>query len=432
MLSLTFSFHSIDIPPESIYNVRRKMIEDCAMIQNYTFGIDEFATELKQHINLSEHAWQVITDDIHNFYPSEKQESFSGFLNTIFKNFYQSANASISLRFIEKADELEKLYSSKEFKSLDKKLITLFIDKYTHVYESELIETAHSYEKGHGEKFRLNKDSLAILKESTEGEYYEGILGQYLKAIFEEYALKPAYVRERIFFADTVNKIELAIGKQRKLKLILNEKVTVKEDARYNLKYYVSPYKIVQDKNCQFNYLVGYAEKITENETPDANGIPRKSSEVGEKDIRCFRISRINQIGVMTSMGAHISEENKKRLNEELVRRTPMYMSGEPTDIKVKFTDKGLESFKRQLYMRPEFYHVDQKDKHIYHFRCTEYQLINYLWKFGWDAYVMEPESLTQKFKIRYERALKSYNGMSKDEIFESEKAEEASEDNTK
>ena len=108
----------------------------------YSFGIDDFATELKQHLNLSESAWQVVYDDIHNFYPTEEQESFSGFLNRVFKNFYQTAEATISLRFLEKVEELEKLYSSNEFKSLDKKTIAMFIDKYTHVYESELKEKA--------------------------------------------------------------------------------------------------------------------------------------------------------------------------------------------------------------------------------------------------------------------------------------------------
>ena len=390
----------------------------------YSFGIDDFATELKQHLNLSESAWQVVYDDIHNFYPNEEQESFSGFLNRVFKNFYQAAEATISLRFLEKVEELEKLYSSNEFKSLDKKTIAMFIDKYTHVYESELKEKALSYENGHGEKFRINKDNLDILRESLEGNYYEGTIGLYLKAIFEEYAQKPAYIREQIFFLDTVNQINLAISKQRKLKLILNQKVSVKGDIKYTQRYYVSPYKIVQDKTSQFNYLVGYSEKINDIEVTDANGKIKKSSEVGEKTVCCFRISRINQIGLMSSMGAKISEEHKKELNEELVKRTPMYMSSNPIDIKVRFTDKGLELLKRQIYMRPQFYDVDKTDKHIYIFHCTEIQLTNYLWKFGWDAYVMEPNNLSMKFKIRYERALKSYNGMTKEEIFESEASE--------
>ena len=69
---------------------------------DFSFAIDEFATELKQHLNLSSPAWLTIDEDIQNFYPSEKEESFSGFLNRIFHNFYQTAEASVNLRYQEK------------------------------------------------------------------------------------------------------------------------------------------------------------------------------------------------------------------------------------------------------------------------------------------------------------------------------------------
>lgn len=45
-------------------------------------------------------------------------------------------------------------------------------------------------------------------------------------------------------------------------------------------------------------------------------------------------------------------------------------------------------------------------------------QIMNHLFKFGWDAKVIEPEDLRNEFKIRYKRALLSYEGKSKEEIF--------------
>lgn len=386
-------------------------------MMSYQFVVDEFANELKQHLNLSEPAWLVVSEDIKNFYPTEQEESFSGFLNRVFKNFYQFADATINLRFIEKTEELEKLYSSDEFKSFDKKTIALFIDKYTHVYEEELIEKAHSYPSGHGEKFRINKENLNILRDSLEGQNYEGSIGTYLKAIFEEYATKPVYQREQIFFGDIVNAISFAIAKQKKLKITLNERVSVAGDKKYIQRYYVSPYKIVQDKANLYNYLVGYSEKINDIQVADENGKVRKTSSIGEKKICCLRLSRINQVSMMTSMGAHLSADQKKELEDELVKRTPMFMLSSPISVKVKFTNKGLESFKRQGYMRPQFYEIDPKDKHIYTFQCTEIQAINYFFKFGWDAYIMEPDYLSLKFKERYENALKTYSGISKEEI---------------
>lgn len=96
-------------------------------------------------------------------------------------------------------------------------------------------------------------------------------------------------------------------------------------------------------------------------------------------------------------------------------------MSSEPIDIKVKFTIKGLESLKRQTYMRPTYYEIDKENRHIYTFHYSKVQIINYLFKFGWDAEVLEPEDLRNEVKTRYKRALLSYEGKSKEEIFDLE-----------
>ena len=103
----------------------------------------------------------------------------------------------------------------------------------------------------------------------------------------------------------------------------------------------------------------------------------------------------------MSSMGAYLSAQNVKKLNDEILIRGPMYMSSEPIDIKVEFTIKGLESLKRQIYMRPAYYEIDKDNRHIYTFHCSKMQIMNYLFKFGWDAKVLEPADLRNEFKIR-------------------------------
>lgn len=391
------------------------------MGKNYSFYIEYYSKELKQHINLSEPTWLIISDDIKNFYNSNKSESFSGFLNTVFKNFYQQAEASIELRTIEKKESLEKLYSSREFSSFDKKTISLFIEKYANVYEADLKDKALSYPNGHGEKFRINKENLNLLRDSLEAANYGGSIGLYLKAIYEEYATKPTYLREQIFFHDTVDTIHKAINEHKKLKLTLHERLTTSGFKRPARKYYLSPYRIVQDKTNTFNYVIGYSEEIVDQLETDENGKTRKTSYSKEKRPACFRISRIEKCDIQISMGAKISNEHVSELEKMLVDRGAMFMSSDPIDIKIRFTSKGLESFKHQLYMRPQFYSIDKEDKYIYNFRCTEIQAINYFFKFGWDANIIEPTELAEKFKIRYERALKSYKGMTKEEIFASE-----------
>lgn len=391
------------------------------MSENHSFYIDEFARELKQHLNLSESAWLTISEDIKNFYDSEKNESFSGFFNRIFKNFYQQADASIELRVIEKKEAMRKLYASKEFASLDKKTVSTFIEKFTEVYKAEIKEKARSYPNGHGDKFRINIENLDLLRESMEAANYDGSIGLYLKAIYEEYATKPTYIREQIFFQDTINTIQRAKSQHVKLKVYPLERISVLGNIKYTKKYYLSPYSIVQDKTKTFNYVIGFSEEIVEQTDTDANGKTRKTSYSKDKRPACFRISRIKKCDIQVSMGAKISNEHALELEKMLVERGAMYMSSGPIDIKIKFTDKGLESFKRQLYMRPQIYTIDKQDKHIYIFRCTELQAINYFFKFGWDALVLEPAELTKKFRMRYERALKSYDGMTKQEIIASE-----------
>lgn len=372
------------------------------------FWFDDISTEWKQHINLSESAWIVIHEDIKNFYSSEEEESFSGFLNRVFRNYYQLAKATVSLRLEEKEEELVKLYSSSDFKKIDSETIATIIDKQLETYKNELLDLAKSYQSGHGEKFRINKENLDLLRESLEDDYYDGSAGKYLKAIFEEYATKPTYIREQIFFEEIVEKIRYAISNQKKLKITLNDKVTVKEDKKYNRKFYVSSYKIEQDSTKTFNYLIGYSIEI---EKEDAVEAPC-----------CFRISRIKKINVQSSMGGKISKEKAKELDDLLIERTVMFMSSDPIDIQIRFTDKGLEAFRRQLYMRPRIYTIDKDDKHLYTFRCTEIQAINYFFKFGWDANIISPVELHERIKLRYSRSLKTYEGMSKEEIIKSEK----------
>ncbi len=392
-------------------------------MEQYSFYVEDYATELKQHLNLSESAWLVIEEDMKNFSDGKETPSFSGFLNRVFANFYQRADASVELRRLERAEAMQKLYASKEFSAFDKGTVALFIDRYTMVYASELREKARAYPNGHGEKFRINKRNLDLLRESPEAGNYDGSIGLYLKAIFEEYAGKPAYLREQIYFDETIARINDAARRAVKVKIALNEKLTASGERTYTKKYYLSPYRIVQDKTNTFNYVIGYSEEIVEEIERDGSGRTRKTSRSLEKCPVCFRISRIGKIDVQMSMGAKISKEHAADLEKMLVTREAMFLSSEPIEVKIRFTPKGLESLRIQRYMRPRFYTVDREDKFLYTFRCTERQAVNYFFKFGWDAHIVEPAALSEKFKVRYERAYRAYCGEGREEILAAERA---------
>ena len=359
------------------------------------FQIYEFDTELKQHINLSELAWIIVEDDIRNFYISEKKQSFSGFLNRIFFNFYQEARATISMRYVEMHTKLDSLFSSKEFPRKEGGTADLYVSKLLEEYERTLLEEATSHSKGIGKKFRVNKQNIEVLKESGSSEYYDDSIGAYMKAVFEEYVQLPSYQRELIFFKDTVDKVELALAKKNKLKISLMQKLTPDGQNYYTKRFYVMPYKIACDKTGNFNYLIGYAEEIG------------NEGALGEKRIASFRISRIEKIEVMSSMSGFLSKSSKDLVDKELLSKTPQFLAGELIDIKIIFNEKGLESFARQIYMRPSSF--DKVDKYTYVFHCTEFQAMNYFFKFGRDIEVVAPLSLRENIKNRYFEAWKNY-----------------------
>ena len=372
-------------------------------IKNSTFSDDfddDFLEEKdkKQHLNLSEPAWLIVDQDIKNFYLNEKEETKSGFFNRILKNFYETSKASINIRCENKREELKKVFNAKTFASFDGEMKETFIEKYLEVYKKELKDKALSYPKGHGEKFRINVENVQLLKdEINEEEYYDDTIGLYLKALYEEYCEKQNFEREQIFFKDIMDEISMAINESKKLKLAIKEKYNPKTKSFYTRRYLVSPYKIVQDDTKSYNYLIGLAEEIKEDGTTK------------EKKVSSLRISRIDKIKKMSSMGGFISKENKDKIEDELIHKKAQFMVGDIIDVKVRFTRKGIESFKRQLYLRPQFYEKSKTEDCVYTFKCTEVQAINYFFKFARDVEVLEPQVLREKFIKRYSEALDNY-----------------------
>ncbi|MBE5738724.1 MAG: WYL domain-containing protein [Clostridiales bacterium] len=352
----------------------------------------------KQHINLSESAWCVIEQDIKNFYLDEKAESKSGFLNTVIANFYELAEASISLRCKNKEEELRRLLSGDNKGSDMDESLSRVVSSICKAYMDELINKTYSYPKGHGEKFRINQGNVNLLRDDVhEEKYYDDNVGQYLKALYEEYCLLQTFERERVFFKKNFDEINKAISEQKKLKITIKQKHNPIANTTYNRKFYVTPYKIVQDTTKSYNYLVGLAEEILPDNT------------LTEKKISSFRISRIDKVMVCTTMSGRLSQEKKDCIEKELREKTPQFMAGDLIDVKIRFTKKGYENYNRLLYLRPNNYtKVDGEDL-TYVFHCTEMQCMSYFLKFVRDAEILEPLYLRNKFKDRYKNALEVY-----------------------
>ncbi len=138
----------------------------------------------------------------------------------------------------------------------------------------------------------------------------------------------------------------------------------------------------MQDTTKSYNYLVGFFEEIYDD------------NSISEKSISSFRISRIDKIMMCRSMSGFLSQEKKESIENELVTKLPQFMAGDLINVKIKFTQKGYESYKRVLYLRPNYYERDKIDNLTYTFHCTEVQAINYFLKFGRDVELLKPDYL--------------------------------------
>ena len=367
-------------------------------------GDDAFnkVTGSKQRINLSKAANVIIKSDIATFSDdasSGKDGKVAGFFNRVFRNFHQDADATPSLRIKKKSEELDAMFSTPEFQSIDADTKKIFKDKFLEQYKQELVTKARSYEKGVIENIRIDSKSLECIREAVEAEHYDGSVGLYLKAIFEEYARKPVFERERIYYKETVDILESAISQKKKVKMSMLKKINPKSKETYTRKFLFTPYKIVQDKACMFNYVIGYSEEFKR----DGSG------ETEDKKITSYRISKIDHITIMSSLSGFMSKADKAAIEEAVMEKDVQFLAGNVESIKVKFTKKGVESFNNQLYMRPTDFEKVDGEENTYIFNCTEVQAINYFFKLARDVEIISPERIRVKFMQRYRDAYVKY-----------------------
>ena len=76
-------------------------------------------------------------------------------------------------------------------------------------------------------------------------------------------------------------------------------------------------------------------------------------------------------------------------------------------EVKVKFTEKGLESYKYSVIHRP--IHIAAEDNNVLIFRCSEMQALYFFFRFAKDAEIIEPLSLRNSFRQLYREGLETY-----------------------
>lgn len=333
----------------------------------------------KQHINLSALACEVISSDMFTF----GEEKLSGFMNTVFEYYYPVAEASISRTLNQFIRELNKHLSDIPGDEKTKKLVAEQLASHK---KAVLIEKAASYEKGKPFKFWLNKGNLAYLSdpssECSEDRYYAR-RGKYIKSVLEEYARLPYIEREKVYFSPFMNVIEAAIRDVKQLRIVTG-KGTI---------YSVYPYQILSDPLSTTNYLVGYSTRYD-----NPNDEIRPCS---------FKISALKSVRLEKNKSAFLKNATWKQLSQTIQSRGVQFMVGTEAEIHVRFTEAGVNKYRRQTHLRPPL--VRKQADGVYVFQCTTAQAEFYFFKFGRDAEIILPAELRNRFKAMYESAAQIY-----------------------
>lgn len=335
----------------------------------------------KQHLSLSQHAYSIMQSDMAAFRVDKK----SAFLNQLFANYREEAEASISLRVIQKQRELGSLLDKIETNSRQQAIEILLQQ-----YKQRLQDKVKNPVKEVSFKFRINKQNSAYLTEDSscmEQEYYDRV-GAYIRALVEEYASKPYLQRERIWMQQLFDDIEAAIKGQQLLQVQLDT----------GQQYRVKPFRVTTDRLSMYHYIVGLA-------------VP---ADATTETYACFshRISTITKLKV-TRARSFISEAQAKHLSEELLRRGAPFMDASVLLVEVRFTSEGERKFRRILHMRPDV--SIQKGDGVYSFYCTLRQAEYYFFKFGADVQILAPVSLAMQFCDMYEKAALAYKKTEKE-----------------
>ena len=338
--------------------------------------------EARQHLNLSEFAYDIIENDKSVFL---EKASRQGIINTILRNYMDNAAASIdntTARY--RHDLLSRLRSiSDGEKKTD--IITSLVD----TYRQEIVYTATSYPKGRAFKIQLDKENYEAMQEwRDDGGYYEGVPGRFLKAVIEEYARKTQYEREGILFQNLIEELQSCIDAQQLVVITLNGPNHTRHEVR--------PHLICCDPGCNYHYLVG---------------MTRKAGTTYPERIASYRISRINKIKRSHLRSGKITTVQAREIEQKMRDDGVQFLLQDSELICVKLTEQGKKMYDSQAHLRPIFsdFRKLPDGSWRYTFHCTQMQAQFYFFKFGSNAEIIEPHSLRELFKTQYTMALEKY-----------------------
>jgi len=353
--------------------------------------------EQRQHINLSQYAYDVVRNDSINFLGGI---NISGFINIIIENSKDESFDDLALieeeRILAELSEYSK--SSSRFSATESELKA--IRKIAAAHKNHILNSFKKYPKDKTLKIRLNnKSHNELYPENTEwyGTKYGISQGEYIKILVENYSRKTYYERECIIYKDRIEELHKNLSSIESEKRILS--VAMKDGRKFNCKLY----KLSEEHETHYHYLVGLFAK----------------EKTSDYIIASFRLSRISEIKPHSrSFGSgKVTQNEKKRIESRIKNSSIPYLVGEPTEYVIKLSPLGMIMYDYNYSRRPVY--EDIEDNHDGTFtmiiKATERQIKNYFFAFGKEALILSPDNMKEWMVQKYTDATNYYSFLQTD-----------------
>ncbi|MBE6069685.1 MAG: WYL domain-containing protein [Clostridium lundense] len=336
----------------------------------------------RQHLNLSQLAYDVIESDKYEFLEKPSRQRL---INMIIAAYADDADAAIDNAVTRYRENLEARLASVGKGQGKEMAVSSLVDS----YRRELLKKTTDYPKECAFKIQLDRENYsAMLEWRDDSGYYNSTPGKFYKAVIEEYARKTYYEREGILLRCLIGEIQTCIDSQQ---LII---VTINGTKRN--RYEVRPYSICHDAGHNYHYLIGYS---------------RKAGTAYDERPVSFRISRIQAVKQSHARSGKITKPQKDEIERKLKTEGVQFLLQDAEDICIKLSAPGKKLYEATAHLRPLFTQRTkcEDNRWLYTFNCTQLQAEFYFFKFGADAEIIQPSDLREKFKDKYKKAVEQY-----------------------
>ncbi len=338
-------------------------------------------------LKIPDATYQILNQDINDFWNIPEKEKMSSFLNRMIANFYFKAESSIL------TSENEKELRLKYLSPVSEETADLLINHYIEIKKVK-IQSKYPYPKhGTGKQFKFmpNKEIQHLLENFQYSNIYDAA-SHYLSALIQEYASLPREQRECIFFDDIYRKINNCIQLHHEIEIKHNQGI-----------YILRPYKILTDGVSPWHYIIGYAKE-------------KHQKNIGTI-LYSFRMQRIESV---KEQNLFEFAENEIKELEKIIKNPSQipYLSGKIENIVVRLTPDGLNLYQNIIRTnQPKLnkketkqpFKADKEGMYSLIFECTQQQAYLYFIKFGKDVEIVSPLTLRERFAELHKTAIKYY-----------------------